>query len=83
VIRKDYGDTEKTSVVHEAVKFKKKRVKGIISGIVVSVTVKERFRVRFPVLPHFLRSSGSRMGSTQPHEELFQRNSSSSLENQD
>jgi hypothetical protein len=25
-------------------------------------------RVRFPALPHFLRSSGSGRGSTQPHE---------------
>jgi hypothetical protein len=29
----------------------------------------QRFRVRFPVLPDFVRSSGSGTGSTQPHED--------------
>jgi hypothetical protein len=36
-------------------------------------------RVRFPALPHFLRSNGSGTGSTQPHEyneELLERKSS-------
>jgi hypothetical protein len=39
-------------------------------------------RVRFPALPHFLRSSGSGTGSTQPREELLERKSSGAgLEN--
>jgi hypothetical protein len=43
----------------------------------------QRFRVRFPGLPDFLRSSGSETGSTQPceDEELFEGNSGSGLEN--
>jgi hypothetical protein len=32
----------------------------------------QRFRVRFLVLPDFLRSCGPRTGSTQPREELFE-----------
>jgi hypothetical protein len=29
----------------------------------------QRYRVRFPALPHFLSSSGSGTGSTQPRED--------------
>jgi hypothetical protein len=40
-------------------------------------------RVQFPVLPGYLRSSGSGTGSTQPHELLERKSSSSGLENRD
>jgi hypothetical protein len=46
----------------------------------------QRFRVRFPALPDFLRSRGSGKGSTQPREdnwEILERKSSGSgLENE-
>jgi hypothetical protein len=40
-------------------------------------------RVRFPVLPDFLRSSGSGTGSTQPRELIWRESSGSGLENKE
>jgi hypothetical protein len=45
----------------------------------------QRFRIRFPALPDFLRSSGSGTGSTQPREDkwgaTWKKSSDTSLEN--
>jgi hypothetical protein len=54
-------------------------IKDIFCGLVVRVSgYRSKVRVRFPALPHLLRSSGSATGCTKPrenNEELLERKS--------